>query len=157
MKRAIRLIATILCIVALSAGLFTAYAAAKNNESAKGPTDPPEGYYNFAFTLPYGGLLKKGTSHQKVVAGSAQFIVYSYTNSTGYYSYVNVRSSDGSTIKGTAHNIHPGSTPSFSFPVDYLIINGVYQGIINMYYCPSAQASSSSIAGSVYISGVWRP
>ena len=136
MKRRTRRIVLLVLVIAIIATMLIGCVSAATN-------------YSFWLSLPAYGVTDLATPREKESSLSyAYFNLTTVTNNTGYNLYINVRSSDGSTIVGTAATVYGTG----SYYVYYL----PGYGNVGTYYRPSGQTSSYS-SKAAYIEGRWRP
>jgi len=105
----------------------------------------------FGFELPKGGVAQVGDPIEKEKTGSAMFNIIYVTNGTGYPTYVNVRSANGTTRAGVAQRVY-GATGDNPIYVSYL--SG--QGNVGAFYRPSAQTDALATLDA-NLGGSWRP
>lgn len=133
----------LLCVMILTLFVGLASAAAEPVASTYAT------YYNYSLLLPARGVTKVGEPIEKESSlDYAYFYVTSLSNSSGLSCYLNVRSSDGKYIVGTAAPVAGTGVCSVNYLAGY--------GSVGTKYCPSGQTDSDSSA-SATIGGKWRP
>lgn len=155
MKRVIRLFLGTVCILALLAGFFTAYAIDAGGNGTNATPDDPAYFYTCQLDASYGGDHDYGVSRTKVRPDSfARFLITTQlTNTTGHAFYVNLRTPDLNTIVGTPHTVPLTASAPYNFNVVYT----PSYGSVGASYRSSMQSYSFSTSGYVSIKGTWAP